>query len=326
MNDEVQLIGVLAGLAVLAFSAGFAARVERRRLEERLQAFVGAGPILGRGQGPTATGPRVLEDTRHPILRATKLGVQARQLAQGGWSMSPTRFLLIQLTSGLLGFAIARLFGQRFGWENLEFLLLEAAGLLIGLGLPRFVLWLAISRRSSRIEKQLPMALDSIANGIQAGLSLPQSFEVVSRDMPLPLGAELRIVIRELGLGLGIEEALGNLADRVPLKEIEIFVAAIHIQFRTGGNLSDILRTLAHTIRERLRIRGDVDSLTAQAKLSSYIVSALPFIIALAIRVINPVYFEKLLEPGSMRLMVIGAIVSMAFGFYILMRIAKIEI
>lgn len=232
----------------------------------------------------------------------------------------------MQLTSGLLGFLVARLLGQRFGYEGFEYTLLVAAGVFIGLGLPRFVLWLAIGRRSSRIEKQLPMALDSMANGIQAGLSLPQSLEVVSRDMPLPLGAELRIVIRELGLGLGIEEALGNLADRVPLKEIEIFVAAIHIQFRTGGNLSDILRTLAHTIRERLRIRGEVDSLTAQAKLSSYIVSALPFIIALAIRVINPVYFEKLLEPGSMRLMVIGAIMGMALGFYVLMRIAKIEI
>jgi tight adherence protein B len=207
MNEEVQLLGVLAGLAVLAFSGGFAARAERRRLEDRLQTFVGGKLVNARGQTLAATGPRILQDTRHPILRATRLGVQARQLAQAGWTMSPMRFLLMQLTSGLLGFLVARLLGQRFGYEGFEYTLLVAAGIFIGLGLPRFVLWLAIGRRSSRIEKQLPMALDSMANGIQAGLSLPQSLEVVSRDMPLPLGAELRIVIRELGLGLGIEEA-----------------------------------------------------------------------------------------------------------------------
>jgi tight adherence protein B len=297
MTAEVQLLGVLAGLAVIAVTAGFALRLERQRIEERLSTFVGTGAV--KAQSLAVANPRLLRDTRHPILRRTKLGVQARQLAQAGWSISPMRFLLIQLASGLLGLGLARLLAERAGWQDRELLVAMAAGLFVGLVLPRIALWWASGRRSDQIEKQLPVALDSIANGLQAGLSLPQSLEVVGRDMPAPLGVELAIVIRELGLGLGIEEALGNLADRIPLKEVEIFVAAIHIQFRTGGNLSDILRTLANTVRERLRIRGEVRTLTAQAKLSSYIVSLLPIGIALAIKFINPLYFEKLLEPAQ---------------------------
>ena len=324
MSEQVQLLGVLAGLAVLTVSIGLALRAERGRLEARLRAFLGDGPA--RAVSPVAAVSVGLRDTRHPILRRARLGVQVRQLAQAGWSMSPVRFLLLQSAAGLLGLVLGRLVGERFGFQGPELVAVVVAGLLAGLGLPRLMLRMAIRRRASRIEKQLPVALDSVANGIQAGLSLPQSLEVVSRNMPAPLGAELKVAIREMALGLGLEETLNNLADRVPVKEIEIFVAAIHIQFRTGGNLSDILRTLANTVRERLRIRGEVSALTAQAKLSSYIVTLLPIGIAVAIKFINPAYFEKLMEPGTMRLMLAVAVMGIVSGFYAMMRIANIEV
>jgi tight adherence protein B len=113
---------------------------------------------------------------------------------------------------------------------------------------------------------------------------------------------------------------------RVPLTDVEIFVTAVHIQYRTGGNLSQILRTIAHTVRERLRIRGHIKVLTAQARLSSYVVTALPFVMALVIRWVNPTYFQRLLEPGTMRYAVIGAVVSVGLGYYVLRRIADIEV
>jgi tight adherence protein B len=328
MSEQIQLLGVLAGLAVLAVSVGLALRVERGRLETRLRAFVGTRSIRARLVGAELPDVASLarRDARHPILRWTRLGVQTRQLAQAGWSMSPRRFLLLQLLGGLLGFVLARLVSGRLGYQGVELVALVAAGPLAGLAMPRLLLRLATRRRSGRVETQLPIALDSIANGIQAGLSMPQSLDVVSRDMPAPLGTELKVVIREIGLGLGLEEALGNLADRVQLKEIEIFVAAIHIQFRTGGNLSGILRTLANTVRERLRIRGEVRTLTGQAKLSSYIVTVLPIGIAVAIKFINPMYFEKLLEPGAMRIMLVVAVMGIVSGFYVMMRIANIEV
>src|SRR5207248_9232374 len=97
-------------------------------------------------------------DTRHPILRRTRLGVQSRQLAQAGWSMSPMRFLLLQLAAGLLGLALARLVGERFGFQGAELMVVLAAGLLAGLVLPRLMLRLATGRRTNRVEKQLPIA------------------------------------------------------------------------------------------------------------------------------------------------------------------------
>ncbi len=317
--EQIQLLGLLAGLAVLTVSAGLALRAQRVRLETRLGVFFSTRQGRAAAQ-PTRPAPR------RPFLGWARLGVESRQLARAGWSMSPRRFLLLQLLAGLLGLAVANLVGLRLELRGPAILPVLAGGLVAGLALPRLGLALAQRRRLSLIEKHFAAALEALANGIQGGLSLPQSLGAVSRDLPPPLGAELILVTREMGMGLGLEEALDHLAERVPLKDVEIFVAAIHIQYRTGGNLSDLLRGLAFTIRERLRIRGDLRTLTAQGKLSAYIVTLLPVGITLVIKFINPAYFEQIVAPGVMRLLLIGAIVGVVSGFYALMRIADVEV
>jgi tight adherence protein B len=110
------------------------------------------------------------------------------------------------------------------------------------------------------------------------------------------------------------------------LSDVEIFVTAIDIQYRTGGNLSTILRTIAHTVRERLRIRGEIRVMTTQQRISAWILSALPLVIFLAMKFMNPNYADKVLQPGVMRWLVLGAALSVSGGFYILNRIANIEV
>jgi tight adherence protein B len=127
-------------------------------------------------------------------------------------------------------------------------------------------------------------------------------------------------------MGLPLGEALDGLAQRAPLRDVEIFVAAVHIQYRTGGALSDVLRTLARTVRERVNLRGEVRSITSQQRLSAYLISALPILIALVMKFVSPAYFDRLLEPGFIRILLVGAVAGVVAGFYFMMRIADIEV
>jgi tight adherence protein B len=181
-------------------------------------------------------------------------------------------------------------------------------------------------RRLAQFDQQLASALDAMANSLEVGLSLPQALEMQSRDMPAPLGPEFGQVIREMGMGLGFDEALDGLAERVPLQDVQIFAAAVHIQHRTGGHLSGVLHTIANTVRQRVNLRGEIRTLTAQQRLSAYLVGALPLFLALVLKFVSPAYFEHLLEPGLMRLLLVLAGVGIVAGFHFMLRIADIEV
>ena len=326
MNEQLdQILGVLAGLAVMLASAGLALQIEHARLNARLRVFVGAGPAAA-GRTTAKDLQTARSDRRRLFPGWARLGAEPLELIHAGLALSPRRFLGLHVAAILLGAGLARLAAARSGSEGAELLLIVAAGIVGGRWLPRAVLALRRGRRLDRIERQFPVAVDALANALQAGLSLTQALEKLGRDMPPPLGPELSQVFRELGVGLPLAEALDRLAERVPLGEVEIFVAAIQIQHRTGGNLSQILRGIAETIRQRLRIRGEIKVLTAQARLSAFIVSGLPFVVALAIKFVNPRYFDLILEPGTMRMLLMGAGLAILGGFYVMRRIADIEV
>ena len=182
------------------------------------------------------------------------------------------------------------------------------------------------ARRLSKFEQRFPNAVDTIANALEAGLSLPQALESIGREMPPPTGVEFSRVVRELDMGRPLSEALHGLLERVPSVDVDIFTTAIEIQYKIGGNLSTILQTISHTVRERLRIRGEVSVLTAQQRASSWIVTGAPIAIAVVISLLNPEYMGRLFEPGIGRVLLGYAIVSVAVGFYVLQRIADIEV
>jgi tight adherence protein B len=324
MSEQLQLIGVFGGLAILLVSLGIAARADRSYLQTRLQTYLGSWRRAPASDETEVR--RKVSDDRHPFLRRTGLGTTQQRLTQAGLSISPGKFLLFQLMGILAGALLARLLVLRFGIEDFGLLPVLILGGIVGLLLTQLLVYLRRKRRLEAFERQFPSALDTIANAIQAGLSLPQAIDVMSRDMPPPCGGEFGQVIRELGMGIPLEEALDNLALRVPLGDVEIFVAAVHIQYRTGGDLSGLLHRLAHTMRERLRVRGEIRILTAQQRLSAVIVGVIPFAIVGAIKFLSPAYFDRLLEPGTMRIMLIAAAAGMMAGFYAMIRIADIEV
>lgn len=157
------------------------------------------------------------------------------------------------------------------------------------------------SRRLKRFEGQLPICVDAMASALQAGSSLPQVMEMISREMPAPIGEEMAAVVREMAVGVPMPEAFNNFLKRVHSLDLDMLLTAISIQYRVGGNLSQILRSISHTIRERLRIKGEIQVLTAQQRMSAYIVSLLPVGLIAVLFMISPGYISKLFLPGVTR-------------------------
>jgi tight adherence protein B len=181
-------------------------------------------------------------------------------------------------------------------------------------------------RRMKALEAQIPDALDLVASSLQAGGALTQSFSLIARDMPAPMSQELQQVLREIEIGLSVGEALTNFAERVGSDDLDLVVTTINIQLRVGGNLVQILRTINNTIRERMRIRGEIVVLTSMQRMSSYVVGAIPLALGGIIFLLNPTYMGTLFKSGLGLAMLLTSLIMSLVGFLVLQRITKIEV
>ncbi|HZP97837.1 MAG TPA: type II secretion system F family protein [Candidatus Limnocylindria bacterium] len=199
-------------------------------------------------------------------------------------------------------------------------------GAFLGYMLPRFYVGRRIGGRLAAFNKQLPDTITLLSNSLRAGSSFLQSIELVSRETPAPMGDEMGRVVREVNLGLGMEEALSNLVRRIKSDDLDLMVTAIGVQQQVGGNLAEILDTIAFTIRERVRIKGEINTLTAQGRMSGYLVAFLPIGIAVTLNFINPSFMQPLFTQfiGQVLLGVGG--VMMLIGFFAIQKIVDIKV
>ena len=199
-------------------------------------------------------------------------------------------------------------------------------GAFLGYMLPRFYVGRRIGGRLSAFNKQLADTITLISNSLRAGSSFLQSIELVSRETPPPMGEEMGRVVREVNLGLGMDEALANLVRRIKSDDLDLMVTAIGVQQQVGGNLAEILDTIAFTIRERVRIKGEINTLTAQGRMSGYLVAFLPIGIAVTLNFINPSFMQPLFTQllGQILLGVGG--VMMVIGFIAIQKIVNIKV
>lgn len=199
-------------------------------------------------------------------------------------------------------------------------------GAILGYFLPRIYVGRRIGGRLGAFNKQLADTITLLSNSLRAGSSFLQSIELVSRETPAPMGEEMGRVVREVNLGLGMEEALSNLVRRIRSEDLDLMVTAIGVQQQVGGNLAEILDTIAFTIRERVRIKGDINTLTAQGRMSGYLVAFLPIGIAITLNFINPDFMRPLFTQllGQILLGVGG--VMMVIGFFAIQKIVSIKV
>ena len=197
----------------------------------------------------------------------------------------------------------------------------------IGLIGPRWYLRYRANKRLKLFNNNLADAILMLANSLRSGYSMLQSMELVSKEMSPPISTEFNRVIKEVGIGLSPEEALANLVRRIKSVDLEIMVMSINVQREIGGNLSVILDTIAHTIRERVRIKGEIRTLTAQASLSGYIISGLPLALAFILYTIDSKYISFFWTDHTCGLPLMAvSLFFMAIGTFLMRRITKIEV
>ena len=254
-----------------------------------------------------------------------------RDLGAADLKLKPSEYLT--MWAGLTVGTPVVLFFVGFVVKSLQNPVVLLLGLVIGFMAPR--LWLN-NRKSSRLRafnKQLPDTVTLIANALRAGSSFLQAIELVVRESRPPISIEFGRVIREVNLGLPFDLALENMVKRVKSEDFELMATAIAIQHQVGGNLAEILDSIAFTIRERIRIKGEIRTLTAQQRLSGYVVGALPFFLAFFIFLAAPKFFDPMFAkppeligiPAGIWLLGI-AVLAMGAGFMFIRKIVDIEV
>ncbi|MBA3533312.1 MAG: type II secretion system F family protein [Ardenticatenales bacterium] len=197
---------------------------------------------------------------------------------------------------------------------------------VVGFFLPRFYLRRRQGQRLSSFNKMLSDAIVMLANSLRAGYSFLQSMEVLSQEMPDPIAGEFNRVVREVGLGRTQQQALNNLVRRIPSEDLDMMITAVNVQQEVGGNLAEILDTLAHTIRERVRIQGEIRVLVAQQMMAGYVITFLPVALAGMLFLLNREYMSKLYTTQCGWIMIGTSILMISSGFFAIQKIVSIEV
>jgi len=239
------------------------------------------------------------------------------QLLQADIFLAPNSFICIAILLAGLGFMIGNLVG---GWT-------WCLGLSLFLGVFPFMFMRWKRRRKTlKIERHMPDAMEMLSRSLRAGHTLPGTLDLVSQEIPAPLGTEMRITFEEQKLGLSLPHAFRRMGARVASQDLRYFVTAVIIQSETGGNLSELLDNIGVIIRDRLTLKGKIQGLTAEGRFSALILSLLPFITFTALYLINPDYILTLFrEPLGHKLITI-ALTSVGIGTLIMKRMVTIKV
>ena len=232
-----------------------------------------------------------------------------------GWSVGTYLMLIVGLAAaaGLAAFAAS---------EN--WLVGLLALVLAGSGPPAYVKWKK-KRRLRAFEEQFPDAVDLLGRSLRAGHALNTGIQVVADEAPSPVCEEFRQVFEEQRYGLPLKESLLSMADRVDLVDVRMFVTSVLIQRESGGNLAENLDNLAKITRQRFKFQRDLRTMTAQGRLSGYVVAAVPFVLAFMIYMMNPGYLSQFWEQELGRWMIAAALFFQVVGFFVIRRIVDIE-
>jgi len=241
-----------------------------------------------------------------------------KELLRANIPLNGGEFLALQMILTLIFFLIGiSVFHQ--------FLVGPLMGML-GVILPRIWLKRAQKDKIQRFNDQLVDALLILANSLKAGFSFMQALDLVSREMPDPIARELQFSIREMNYGTPTEQALLNLNDRVGSDDLDLLITAILIQRQVGGNLAEVLMSIHSTIQDRLRIKRQIQTLTAQGRMSGYVVAALPFGMAAVLTLINRNYLLLMVTKPLGLAMIGGGLTSEIIGFLFIRKIIAIKV
>lgn len=238
-------------------------------------------------------------------------------IASAGIKLNPNEFIIIWLSLTIAPIFLVVLFGKS--------IITGIALSVIGLALPPILVNNSIKKRENLFNAQLGQATILMGNSIKGGFTFMQSMASVSEDMQPPISTEFAKVLREMHYGVSQEDALNHMIERTKNKDLELLVSAVLTSSQVGSNLSEILDTISSTIRERIRIKQEIRTLTAQGRISGIIIGALPIFLVLIIMVISPDYFEGFFESNIGKVMIVVSIILEITGFAVINKIVNIK-
>jgi tight adherence protein B len=319
VNTIIYIGAAVAGL-FLVIGIVITLTGEQALVEQRLGRYVEEEKVAGGLRGPQVM--PVTDWLNKRVEKSDWGSTISKELARADLKLKPGEYIAVMVIAAvLLGFVAWFLGGK--------YVIVGALGAVVGLFLPRMYVRREQRRRLIRFNEQLGDMLNLMVNGLRAGYSTMQAMEAVSKELPAPICDEFRRVVQEIALGLPMERSLENLLRRIPSEDLDLIITAINVQREVGGNLAEILETISYTIRERVRIKGEIRVLTAQVMISGKILSFMPVAVMIIIWLVNRDYMMEFFKPeagvcGYISLAV-GAIMTL-IGYFVMGKIADIEV
>ena len=322
MNPIILVLVVGGGLALILLLVGIiiSATGERSVVDERLGRYLDEDiPYYETDDTPETP----VGDWLNTRLEGSNWGGGiARDLARADLKLKVGEYLALMLIFGLG-------VGLVLWWIGGRSILLAVVGIFIGTLIPRYYVGRQQGQRLNNFNYQLADMLNLLVNGLRAGYSTMQAMEAVSREMPTPISTEFSRVVQEMQIGLSAEVALDNLLRRIPSDDLDLVIAAMNVQREVGGNLAEILDTISHTIRERVRIKGEIRVLTSQVMYSGRFLALMPLMITGALWLLNRPYMMLFFDPETrlvgIPMLIVGGLM-IASGYYVMNRIANIDV
>ncbi len=315
----IIIIGGVILIVLLIIGVVISSNSERTIVEQRLSQYLDDDKSSGGSNDPQRA---IITEWVSRRVEKTSFGDRvARDLARADMKFKVGEYFVLILVSMLLGGLITWFLGSRSSISAL-------IGVVGGAFAPRFYIKNQQKKRLQKFNDQLADMLNLMVNGLRAGYSTNQAMEAISKELPAPICDEFRRVVQEMQIGIPMETALENLLRRIPSEDLDFVVTAINVQREVGGNLSEILDNISFTIRERVRIKGEVRVLTSQVRTSGSVLSLIPFGLTLILWFLNPEYLMSVTQGGPFLTAGIICVVLGLIGssYFIMMKIADIEV
>lgn len=323
----VPIIAAVAGivaLGVIIFGI-LSVRSEKDLVEERLgrfeQDFQSFLEVEETSEETPKEDRRALDQidkaiSKRPFAQKTRV-----QLARADIKLTVAEYFVLQLLSPVAFFAIG--FFILFRGD----IIMSIVAGFVGFFFPRIYVSRATSQRLIKFENQLPDTLALWVNALRSGFSVLQAMEAISRDAPEPTATEFKRVVQEVQLGIDVEDALDHLLTRVESEDLDLVITAVNIQREVGGNLAEILEVIGHTIRERIKLKGEIRVLTSQGRATGYLISFLPIAVAIFLSLIEPGFMNPMFENRLCGWPLLGiGLALIGMGMAAIQKIVNIEI
>jgi tight adherence protein B len=315
----IAVFGVTMALALTFLYFFVDAPLNRRKIMTRLTAIQ---EVAARTDDvPDILRSELLSDL--PFLNrilATSPGIPQLRLflEQGAVRMQVGTFVLFAVSLPLFAFVVALAIGRPF-YQC-------AVAAPLAMAVPFVAVTIKRQQRFNKFEEQFPEAMDLLGRAVRAGHAFTTGFELIGKELSDPVAEEFRIAFQQQNLGLPLKDALQNMAARVPLPDVRIFVSSLQIQRESGGNLGEILDTMSYVVRERFKLRRQIRIFTAEGRLSSYMLTAIPFVALIGMSILQPDYIRPLFTDPRGQMALTVAAVLQVIGYVVISKIIKIKV